>query len=181
MAGACPSRARGARSFGLAGRPGLAKTLFMSELSPFHSRARSIRARVAGETAMQLMGADVSTLEPGGATISVGCRPELLEDEGCFHEEVTAFLVVQGARIAAATRLGDGEACLATDYRLNLIAPAHGERLICRARVVRAGRLASVVAADVVCVRGTEEIPTASAVATISIVEASAISPAGHA
>ena len=130
---------------------------------------------------MQLMGADLSTLEPGGATVSVGCRPELLEEEGCFHEEVTAILVEQGARIAAATRLGDGEACLATNYKLNLFAPARGERLVCRARVVRAGRLASIVAADVVCVTGADEIPTATAIATISIVEASALAPAGHA
>ena len=153
----------------------------MNQLSPFQNRARSIRERVAEETVMQLMGADLSTLEPGGATLSVGCRPELLEEEGCFHEEVTAILVEQGARIAAATRLGDGEVCLATDYRLNLFGPARGERLVCRARVVWAGRLASVVAADVVCVTGAEEIPTATAIATISIVEASAIAPAGHA
>ena len=153
----------------------------MSDVSPLQHRLRAIRERVAGETVMALMGADLSVLEPGGATISVGCRPELLEEEGCFHEEVTAILVEQGARIAAATRLDDGEACLQTDYRLNLFGPAKGERLVCRARVVRAGRLASVVAADVVCVTGAEEIPTATAIATISIVEASAIAPAGHA
>jgi uncharacterized protein (TIGR00369 family) len=153
----------------------------MSESSPFQLRARTIRERAAADAMMQLMGADIATLEPGGATVSVGCRPELIEEEGCFHEEVTAILVEHGARIAAATRLGEGEVCLATDYRLNHVAPARGERLVCRARVVRAGRLASVVAADVVCVTGAEEIPTATAIATISIVDASALAPAGHA
>jgi uncharacterized protein (TIGR00369 family) len=172
------ARRRGKRLAGR-GRPG--KTSFMSEASRFQSRARTIRERAAGETVLQLMGADLSALEPGGATLSVGCRPELLEDEGCFHEEVTALLIEQGARIAAATRLGDGEICLSTDYKLNLFGPARGDRLVCRARVVRAGRLASVVTADVVCVTGAEEIPTATAVATISIVEASALAPAGHA
>jgi acyl-coenzyme A thioesterase PaaI-like protein len=166
---------------GLADRGRPAKTSFMSESSRFQSRARTIRERAADETVIRLMGADVSDLEPGGATLSVGCRPELLEEEGFFHEEVTALLVEQGARIAAATRLDDNEICLATDYRLNLFGPARGERLVCRARVVRAGRLASVVAADVVCISGAEEIPTATAIATISIVEASALAPAGHA
>ncbi|NNM73612.1 PaaI family thioesterase [Enterovirga aerilata] len=153
----------------------------MSEPSPFQSRVRAIRERAAGETVMRLMGADLSGLEPGGATVSVGCRPELLAEEGRFHDEVTAILVEQGARIAAATWLGDGEACLQAQCRLNLIAPARGDRLVCRARVVRAGRLASVVAADVVCMRGAEEVPTATAIATVSIVEASALAPAGHA
>jgi acyl-coenzyme A thioesterase PaaI-like protein len=154
----------------------------MRYVTPFQSRARAIRERVAGEIVMQLIGADLGALEPGAATLSVGRRPELLEEEeGCFFDEVTALLVEQGTRIAAATRLGEGEVCLATDLRLNVIAPARGERLVCRARVVRAGRLASVVAADIVCVTGTDEIPTATAIATISIVEASALAPAGHA
>jgi uncharacterized protein (TIGR00369 family) len=154
----------------------------MTETSPFQLRLRSIRDRAAGDAVLQLLGAELGALEPGGASVSVGCRPELVtEEEGCFHEDVTTMLVEHGARIAAATRIGDGEACLATEYRLNHLAPAHGERLVCRARVVRAGRLASVVAADVVCVTGAHEVTTATAIATVSIVEASALAPAGRA
>jgi hypothetical protein len=37
------------------------------------------------------------------------------------------------------------------------------------------------VTAEIVCVTGAEEVPTATAVATISVVEASALVPAGHA
>lgn len=153
----------------------------MSTAGSFPQRARAIREQVAGETALRMMGISLSTLEPGGATVSLGSRPELVEDEGRFHDDVTAFLIEQGARIAAATALGEGRTCLSTVCRVNLFGAARGDRLVCRARVVRAGRLASVVAADVVCLSDGREVPTATAIATISIVDASAIAPAGHA
>lgn len=148
----------------------------------FEAIARSIRARVAAQGFMTLMGADLSTLEPGGATISVGRRPELLQQDGVFHGGVTAFLVDNGTTIAAATRLREGQTCLTAEYKLNLLAPARGDRLICRARVVKAGRLMSVVAADVVCLTedGTE-VQTAMALATIAVVDAYSVGPAGHA
>jgi uncharacterized protein (TIGR00369 family) len=148
----------------------------------FEVTARAIRARVAAQGFMKLMGADLSTLEPGGATISVGRRPELLQQDGFFHGAVTAFLVDNGTTIAAATRLRDDQTCLTAEYKLNLLAPARGDRLICRARVVKAGRLMSVVAADVVCLteEGTE-VQTAMALATIAVVDASSLGPAGNA
>ena len=120
---------------------------------------------------MLLMGADLSTLEPGGATLSVGRRPELLQQDGFFHGGVTAFLVDNATTIAAATRLREGQSCLTAEYKLNLLAPARGDRLICRARVVRAGRLMSVVAADVVCVTDGQEMHTATALATVAVTD----------
>ena len=143
----------------------------MPDQTPFDDLARSIRARVASQGFMKLVGADLSTLEPGGATISVARRPELLQQDGFFHGGVTAFLVDNGATIAAATRLRPGQSCLTAEYKLNLLAPARGDRLICRARVVKAGRLMSVVAADVVCVQNGEETPTATALATIAVID----------
>ena len=144
----------------------------MSDDDGFDERARQIRERVAGQGFMRLVGADLSALEPGGATLSVARRSDLLEPDGSFHGGVTAFLVDNGATIAAATRLRDGQSCLAAEYKLNLLAPARGDRLVCRARVVKAGRLVVVVAVDVVCVDDGRETATATALATIAVVEA---------
>lgn len=138
----------------------------------FSERARSIRRRVTAQGFMRLIGADLSGLEPGEATISVARRPELLQQHGFFHGGVTAFLVDNGTTIAAATKLRPGQTCLTAEYKLNLLAPAKGDRLLCRARVVKAGRLMSVVAADVVCIEDGVETLTATALATIAVVDA---------
>jgi acyl-coenzyme A thioesterase PaaI-like protein len=46
-----------------------------------------------------------------------------------------------------------------------------GERLICRARVIKPGRQVAVVAADVFCVTDGIEKRTATAVASIAMLE----------
>jgi hypothetical protein len=79
--------------------------------------------------------------------------------------------------IAAATLLREGQACLTAEYKLNLLAPATGSVLTCRARVVKPGRSVSVVAADVFSVADGKETQTATALASISILDAARLDP----
>jgi acyl-coenzyme A thioesterase PaaI-like protein len=53
------------------------------------------------------------------------------------------------------------------DYTLKLLAPAVGEKLIARGRVLKLGRTLSVAAADVFSVLTGEETLCATALATI--------------
>ena len=85
----------------------------------------------------------------------------------CGHGGVTAFLVDNATTIAAAT--SRGQPALTAEYKLNLLSPAIGEKLICRARVIKPGRQVSVVAADVFCVSDGVEKHTATALASIAM------------
>jgi acyl-coenzyme A thioesterase PaaI-like protein len=62
-----------------------------------------------------------------------------------------------------------GQPALTAEYKLNLLLPAAGERLICRARVIKPGRQVAVVAADVYCVTDGVEKHTATALASIAM------------
>ena len=108
--------------------------------------AEHIHANVGRQGFMNLVGAELSELTRGTCTIAVDRRPELLQQHGFFHGGVTAFLVDNATTIAAAT--SRGQPALTAEYKLNLLSPAVGERLICRARVIKPGRQVSVVAAD---------------------------------
>jgi uncharacterized protein (TIGR00369 family) len=90
-----------------------------------------------------------------------------LQQHGLFHGGVTAFLVDNATTIAAAT--SRGQPALTAEYKLNLLSPATGERLICRARVIKPGRQVAVVGADVFCVTGGIEKHTATALASIAM------------
>lgn len=46
---------------------------------------------------------------------------------------------------AAGTTLREGQSLLTAEYKVNFVAPALGERLICRADVVKAGSTITVV------------------------------------
>ena len=129
--------------------------------------AARIHATVARQGFMNLVGAELSAMSRGACTIAVESRPELLQQHGFFHGGVTAFLVDNATTIAAAT--SRGQPALTAEYKLNLLSPAVGEKLICRARVIKPGRQVSVVAADVFCVSDGVEKHTATALASIAM------------
>jgi uncharacterized protein (TIGR00369 family) len=142
----------------------------MTEGDPeFEPIERLIRENVGRQGFMNLVGAELSELARGHCTIAVDRRPELLQQHGFFHGAVTAFLVDNATTIAAATSRGQG--ALTAEYKLNLLSPATGERLICRARVIKPGRQVAVVAADVFCVTDGVEKHTATALASIAMLQ----------
>jgi uncharacterized protein (TIGR00369 family) len=121
---------------------------------------------------MQLIGAELGKLSRGTCEMSVDKRPELLQQHGMFHGGVTAFLVDNATTIAASTMIQQDQSVLTAEYKLSLLAPGLGERLVCRARVIKAGKTLSVVAADVYSITGAEEKHTATALATIAVIAA---------
>src|SRR5271169_5985467 len=121
------------------------------------------RERVAKIAFCNFIGSTLDELGPGTCTASVANRPELLQYLGMFHGGVSAYLVDHATTVAAATIVQPGQHVLTAEYKLNLMAPATGERLICRARVLRPGRTMTVVAADVFSVTGGQEKQTAAA------------------
>lgn len=60
---------------------------------------------------------------------------------------------------------------LTAEYKLNILAPARGDRLICQAHVLKPGRMLTVVEAKVHCRSGAEEKLTAVALATIANID----------
>src|SRR5689334_13136373 len=135
----------------------------------FAAVAERIHANVGRQGFMNLVGAELSELSRGTCSIAIDRRPELLQQHGFFHGGVTAFLVDNATTIAAATSRGQG--ALTAEYKLNLLSPATGERLICRARVIKPGRQVAVVAADVYCVTDGVEKHTATALASIAMLQ----------
>jgi uncharacterized protein (TIGR00369 family) len=140
----------------------------IADLDPdFAPIAKRIRDSLGQQGFMSHIGAELAELARGSCTLAVDRRPELLQQHGFFHGGVTAFLVDNATTIAAAT--SRGQPALTAEYKLNLLSPAAGERLICRARVIKPGRQVAVVAADVYCVIDGVEKHAATALASIAM------------
>ena len=138
----------------------------------FAENVRRVRARVATIGFCNLIGSQLDELGPGTCSASVARRPELLQHLGMFHGGVSAYLVDHATTVAAATILKRGQAVLTAEYKLNLMAPATGERLICRARVLRPGSTVTVVTADLFSLAEGKEKQTGAALATIAVIDA---------
>ena len=143
-----------------------------AEFAPIATR---IRDSVGRQGFMAHVGAELSELARGTCTLEVERRPELLQPNGLFHGGVTAFLVDNATTIAATA--SRGQSALTAEYKLNLLSPAIGERLICRARVIKPGRQVAVVAADVFCITDGKEKHTATALASIAMLDEKSAPP----
>src|ERR1041384_827174 len=144
----------------------------MSE-SPFPAIAAAIRSRLESQGFTRLIGAEVVSVEPGVVVMAVNRRPELLQQNGLFHGGVLAYLIDNATTAAAGTMIDRATRSVITgEYKINLIAPSTGDRLTCRAEVVKAGRTLTVVGAKVFCrVDGADKL-VAVALATIVTLDA---------
>ena len=116
----------------------------------FAPRDLAIREAVASQGFMRLVGAIVDLLAPGKAVPSLARREEVLQQHGFFHGGAIAFLVDNATTIAASTLIDRAaQSCLTAKYKLNFLAPAKGERIVCEALVLKPGRRMIVVEARV--------------------------------
>jgi uncharacterized protein (TIGR00369 family) len=130
-----------------------------------------IRKAVASQGFMKFVGAAIESLAPGEASIVLDRRDEVLQHNGFFHGGVIAFLIDNTSTIAAGTMFDRSRMTLTAEYKLNFLAPASGDRLICRAKVLKPGRTLTVVEAKVHCVTDGQEKLVAAALATIASAE----------
>jgi uncharacterized protein (TIGR00369 family) len=140
----------------------------MSE-TPFSAVAAAIRATLEGQGFTKLVGAEVVSIDPGVVVMALDRRPEVLQQAGLFHGGVLAYLIDNATTAAAGTMIDRANRSVITaEYKINLVAPSTGDRLTCRAEVVKPGRLLTVVDAKVTCrIDGAEKL-VAVALATIA-------------
>jgi uncharacterized protein (TIGR00369 family) len=101
--------------------------------------------------------------------VALDRRPEVLQQNGLFHGGVIAYLVDNSTTAAAGTMIDRSKrAVITAEYKINLVSPSTGDRLTCRAEVVKPGRSLTVVEAKVHCRTGAEEKLVAVALATIA-------------
>jgi len=128
--------------------------------------ARRVRESFARQGLMAHLGAQLTVLEAGLAEIRVAFRPELTQQHGYFHAGVTGAIADTACGYAAYTLMPADATVLTVEYKLNLLAPAEGEELIARAKVVKAGKTLTICNGDVLVRRGGEEKHCAMMLAT---------------
>jgi uncharacterized protein (TIGR00369 family) len=116
---------------------------------------------------MATLGAELVAVRPGAVEIAVEVRPELTQQNGYLHAGAVTSIADSACGYAAFTLMPAGSNVLSVEFKVNLLAPATGPRVVARARVVRAGRTLTVTQADVYSVADGEERQVAMMVATM--------------
>lgn len=142
---------------------------------PFERRDPAWEAKVrdsfARQTFMQTIGARIASLAPGRCEIELPFRRELCQQHGYLHGGVVTAIADNAAGYAAFSLMPPGASVLTVEFKVNLLAPAAGERFRARGSVVRPGRTLLVVEAEVVAEDKGEEKPIAQMLATMMCLE----------
>jgi uncharacterized protein (TIGR00369 family) len=130
-------------------------------------RLKSVRESFARQGLMAHLGARITELRQGYVEIRASYRPELTQQHNYFHAGVSAAIADSACCYAAYSLMSVDSSVLTVEYKINLLAPATGEELIARARVIRPGKTLKVCSAEVYTWRNGAETHCATMLATI--------------
>jgi uncharacterized protein (TIGR00369 family) len=143
----------------------------MSDLEHQADGEARVRASFARQQFMATLGARLSAIAPDAVEITLPVSDAVAQQHGFVHAGALAAIADSACGFAALTRMPAGAAVLSIEFKINMLAPAAGERVVARGRIVRRGRTIIVCAADVFAVRGTDEKLVAAMTATMMVVE----------
>ena len=113
-----------------------------------------IAASFAKQTIMETLGAVLTDVRPGHVTITLPVSAHISQQHGFVHAGAVATIADSAAGYAGLSLMPRGAGVLTAEFKINLLAPAQGERLVAEGRVIRAGRSLSVAQAEVFAITG---------------------------
>ena len=137
---------------------------FQAQDPNFENRVRESFAR---QQLMQTLGATLTLVEPGVIEIELAYRADLTQQHGFLHAGVIASVLDSACGYAAFSLMPADAEVLSVEFKINLLAPARGERLLARAEVKRAGRTVTVCSADAFMLEGVQRKAVATMLGTM--------------
>ncbi len=110
---------------------------------------RRVQESFASQTMMQTLGAKIIEVQPGLVRVSAPILPSAMQQQGFGHAGLTFSIGDSAAGYAALSMLPPDVDVVTSEIKINLLAPAQGDRLFATGRVVKPGRRLCVVTAEV--------------------------------
>ena len=98
---------------------------------------------------MRLIGARLGRLGPGYFSVELPYRDDLTQQHGYIHAGIVSAIADCAGGYAGFTLFPADASVLTVEYKLNLLAPAVGERLVAEAVVVKPGRTLAITRGEV--------------------------------
>lgn len=128
---------------------------------------RRVRASFAKQAFMAALGVEIEDLEPGRVVLAMPSSADLTQQHGTLHAGAIAGLADSACGYAALSLAPPDTAVLSVEFKVNLLAPAAGERFVADATVTKSGGTLSVCDATVRGIAAGEARLVATMTATI--------------
>ena len=138
---------------------------------------RRVRASFDRQGAMRLIGARLARVEPGWVEIELPFRADLTQQHGYFHAGMTSTIADSAGGYAGYTLFPADSSVLTVEFKINLIAPARGDKLVATGRVKKSGRTLTICELEVVAMQGGTATPCAVGLQTLMCLQGRADMP----
>lgn len=98
---------------------------------------------------MTTLGAKLLRAADGEVDIELPFSDSIQQQHGFAHAGAIATIADSACGYACLTRMPDDAAVLSVEFKINLLAPAIGERFVAKGKVVRVGKTVGVATAEV--------------------------------
>ena len=130
-----------------------------------------VRTSFARQGLMATLGASLTRVAPGLVEISVRPTQAISQQHGFVHAGAVSAIADSAAGYAALSLMPPGRGVLTVEFKINLVAPAVGERIVARGKVIKAGRTLTLAQAEVFAEHSGQEKLIALLTATMMAVE----------
>ncbi|MFU8820354.1 MAG: PaaI family thioesterase [Gammaproteobacteria bacterium] len=107
-----------------------------------------VRASFGRQRLMQTFGVRLTRIAAGECEMEMPFDAAFAQQHGFLHAGTLTSVVDSACGYAALSLMPPGAAVMSVEFKVNLLAPAAGDLLIARARVVRSGRTLTIVSGD---------------------------------
>ena len=132
--------------------------------------AARVRASFARQPAMATIGADLAVVEPGRVVIELAWQQALTQQHGFLHAGMVATALDSACGYAGFSLMPEEAAVLTIEFKINLLAPAQGERFRMEGLVIKPGRTVTVTEGRAYAIAGGREKLVATMGATLMAV-----------
>jgi uncharacterized protein (TIGR00369 family) len=119
--------------------------------------AHRVHDSFARQGAMQTLGARLGLVSPGAVDIELDWALGLTQQHGFLHAGMVATALDSACGYAGFTLMAADAAVLTIEFKINLLAPAKGERFRMEGRVLKPGRTITVCEGRAFAVQGPDE------------------------
>src|ERR1700690_1900317 len=140
--------------------------------------AKEIDARIRGSFARQwimtTLGAEIAAVRAGEGEIVLPFSDRILQQHDFIHAGAVATIADSACGYAALSVMPRDAAVLTTEFKINLLAPAKGERIRAIGRVIRNGKKLVITLGEVFAEEGGARKQIAPITATMMVIETGA-------
>lgn len=124
------------------------------------------------QTLLKTLGASLAEVSDGRVVIALPFHDAIVQQHGFVHAGAITTIADSACGYACLTKMPPGSAVLSVEFKINLLAPAVGERFIAVGTAVRVGKTIGVATAEVRAITGPTSGQAGGTEVVIAIMQA---------